>query len=274
MIDVEDKQNPNYSHQFKKRLHKEGSLVFGSGTARVAKPRRIANKCDHCMNYGDQACVSACPTGSLIEISPFDLFRERSPAFLALAKNGYDRDLKIDNAEILPTEPFTKGVGVRDAGMAKIKRGRLGPVIMWGVALAAWFLALAEILLRFFKPTSSLTYVILRSEGLEPAMAELRANDYRAGNDLAINMGWLGTALLIIAAVYPFFRRISWFRRISSNTMWFDFHMMAGTMGPLFILLHSALKLDTFPAIPFWCMWFAVISGIVGVISTPRSRIF
>jgi hypothetical protein len=216
------------------------------------------------MNYGDQACVSACPTGSLNEISPFDLFRERSPAAIALAKNGYDRDLKIDHAEILPTEPFTKGVGVRDAGMAKIKRGRIGPVIMWGVAVAAWILALAEILLRLYKPASSLTYIILRSGGSEPAIAVLKANSYRAGEDLAINMGWLGTFLLSIAVIYPFMRRIRWFRRISSNTMWFDFHMMAGTMGPAFILLHSALKLDTFPAIPFWCMWFAVISGIVG----------
>ncbi len=264
MIDVEDPQNPNFKKSFKKRLDKEGALVFGSGTARLARARRIANKCDHCMNYGDQACVSACPTGSLIEISPFDLFRERAPASLALAKAGYDRDLKIDNAEILPTEPFTKGVGVRDAGMAKIKRGRIGPVIMWGMALATWLLALAEILLRLYKPTSSLTFVILRSNGNEPVIAALKANEYRAGQDLAINMGWLGTFLLVIAAVYPFMRRIAWFRRVSSNTMWFDFHMMAGTMGPAFILLHSALKLDTIWAVPFWCMWFAVISGVVG----------
>jgi Fe-S-cluster-containing hydrogenase component 2 len=263
MIDVEDPENPNFHNKFKKRLEKEGSLAFGSGTGRVARARRIANKCDHCMNYGEQACVSACPTGSLIEISAFDLFRERSPGSVALAQAGFERDVKLDHSEILPTDPFTRGIGVRDAGMAKVRRGRIGPVMMWGLALAAWLLALAEILLRQFKPQSSLQYVILRSEGLEPVMANIKVN-YRAGADLAINLGVVGMSLLLISLVYPFLRRIKSFRRIASNTMWFDFHMMAGTMGPMFIGLHAWFKLDNVWAVPFWCMWFAVLSGVAG----------
>lgn len=263
MLDVEDPKNPNHHPKFKKRLEKEGSLKFGSGSGRVARARRIANKCDHCMNFGDQACVSACPTGSLIEVSPLDLFRERTPAAVAMARSGFDHDMRLDHSEILPTAPFTQGVGVRDAGMAKVRRGRIGPVIMWGVALAAWFLALAEILLRMYKPSSALQYVILRAEGLEAEVAIQRVG-FRAGADLAINMGWVGTVLLFIAAIYPFMRRIPSFRRIASNTMWFDFHMMAGTMGPFFILLHSAIKLDNIWAAPFWAMWFVVLSGVVG----------
>ncbi|HEY5935256.1 MAG TPA: hypothetical protein VIU61_11490, partial [Kofleriaceae bacterium] len=66
------------------------------------------------------------------------------------------------------------------------------------------------------------------------------------------------------------FRRINLFRWIASNTMWFDFHLMAGTVGPMFVGLHSALKLgdihlgNAHTAAAFWCMVITVISGFLG----------
>jgi hypothetical protein len=60
------------------------------------------------------------------------------------------------------------------------------------------------------------------------------------------------------------FRRFSWFRKISSNTMWFDFHMMSGTIGPVFIVLHAAFKLDNWVASAFWAMVIVVLSGVIG----------
>jgi ferredoxin len=39
------------------------------------KAKRIANKCDHCFGYDDMACISACPTGAIIQIDPRALFR-------------------------------------------------------------------------------------------------------------------------------------------------------------------------------------------------------
>jgi Fe-S-cluster-containing hydrogenase component 2 len=263
MVDVEDPQNPNFRLAFKQRLEGAGALAFGAGKPRVARPRRIANKCDHCMSYGDQACVSACPTGSLIEINAYELFRERTPAAAQLARTGFDQDLKSDHSEILPTEPFTQGVGVRDAGMAKVRRGRVAPVVFWGLALAAWFLALAEIMLRIYRPESSLQYVMLRADGLEPVIAKLKVG-YRAGTDLAVNCGYVGTGLMLLAILYTPLRRLKAFRRIASNTMWFDFHMMAGTMGPMFIVLHSALKLDNWVSAAFWSMIIVVTSGVIG----------
>jgi Fe-S-cluster-containing hydrogenase component 2 len=263
MVDVEDPSNPNFRESFRMRLEADGSLKFGPGKARIARARRIANKCDHCSGYGEQACVSACPTGSLIEINAYELFRERSPVAAALAKAGYGQDMSLSHAEILPPEPFTKGVGVRDAGMAKVRRGRLAPVLFWGIALAAWFLALAEILLRIYKPTSSLQYVMLRNQGLEPVIAQLKVG-FRAGTDLAVNCGYVGAGLMLISILYAPLRRLRFFRRIASNTMWFDFHMMAGTMGPMFIILHSALKLDNWVSAAFWSMVIVVVSGVVG----------
>jgi hypothetical protein len=167
------------------------------------------------------------------------------------------------NLEILPIEPFTEGIGVRDAGMAKTNRGRLAPVLMWGLSLTAWFLAVAEIGLRMYKPTSSLQYVLLRGQGLEPVIAEMKVG-FRAGNDLAIYCGYVGTALMLLAILYVPLRRIKSFRVFASNTMWFDFHLMSGTMGPAFIVLHSAFKLDNWVSAAFWSMIIVFVSGVIG----------
>jgi Fe-S-cluster-containing hydrogenase component 2 len=103
MVEIEP-DAPTFKLGFKQRLEKKDSLKFGAGTGRVARARRIANKCDHCIAYGDQACVSACPTGSLIEIDAYDLFRERSPAMALLGRTGFDTDLtKKDRKEVLPS---------------------------------------------------------------------------------------------------------------------------------------------------------------------------
>src|SRR5258705_2879950 len=69
---------------------------------------------------------------------------------------------------------------------------------------------------------------------------------------------------MIIAAIYPIFRRIKVFRWLASNTMWFDFHLMAGTVGPMFIALHSVLSLDSWVAAAFWSMVITVASGFLG----------
>ena len=268
MVDVEDPQNPTFRDDFRIRLEVGGSLGYGSGKPRLARARRIANKCDHCGSYRDQACVSACPTGSLIEISAHALFNERSPQAALIAASGYDQEAAIDHGDVLPTDPFTKGVGVRNSGLAKVRRARWAPIIMWGVALAAWLLVFVEIVLRLYAKASSLQFALLsREERFAdlPIEAVLQHVDYHTGEDLAIICGFIGAGLLAIAAVYPFFRRIRAFRFIASNTMWFDFHMMAGTVGPMFILLHSAMKFQNpLSSSAFWAMTIVVGSGVIG----------
>ena len=77
--------------------------------------------------------------------------------------------------------------------------------------------------------------------------------------------GLVGTGLMVIAAIYPVFRRIKLFRWFASNTMWFDFHMMAGTVGPMFIILHSWWKLDNWVSAPRSGRWsIVVVSGVLG----------
>lgn len=266
MVDVEDSQSPTFKKDFKIRLDKSGKLAFGPGKPRVARARRIANKCDHCHAYHDQACVAACPTGALIEVSARDLFRERSPAHIKSAKVGYADKPGRNRRELLPVQPFTEGLGVAGAGKAKVRRGRYGPLILWAIGLGVWALVLAEILLRLYVPEASVKYAFLRQSGLDPAVARLNVIDegFNPGTQLAVWCGYIGSGLMLLSILYSPIRRIRGFRRIASNTMWFDFHMMAGIVGPMFIILHTALKLDNWVASAFWSMVIVVISGVVG----------
>src|SRR5687767_11588717 len=138
MVEVDDARSPTYRPGFKARLEKRHALAFGPGTPRVAKARRIASKCDHCATYSDQACVSACPTGSLIEVDTYALFRERSPILAMAARTGFDQEVESERREVLPIHPFTDPAPVRSGGKAKVKRGRFAPLLFWLVGLAAF----------------------------------------------------------------------------------------------------------------------------------------
>ncbi len=274
MVEVEP-DAPTFKKKFKARLDKRDSLKFGPGTPRVARARRIANKCDHCVAYGDQACVSACPTGSLIEINAYDLFRERSSKMAELARTGFDHDLhKRDRKEVLPVMPFTEGLAVRSGGVAKVKRGRYAPLLFWIIGIFAFLVALAEILLRTYAKDLSYLYTQISHSAEFANMADdstidkhrliLDAVKYTSSDQLGTWCGLIGTGLMVIAAIYPIFRRIKLFRWMASNTMWFDFHLMAGTVGPMFIALHSSLKLDSWISLAFWSMVITVLSGFLG----------
>ncbi len=252
MINVAEPEMESFRPQFKARLDKTGKLAFGPGKGRKAQARRIASKCDHCAGYGDQACVSACPTGSLIEISPATLFRER-PA----APTG-----KRAQPDALPAEPFVDGIAVRDSGAARVRTRKLS-VVIWLVGLGAFAGVFAEVMLRWFRPTWSVSYHLMRRQGIEAALAEMNVS-YLAGTQLALTCGYLGTALMALSMAYLLQRRFGWFHKTATNQFWLDVHLMTGSVGPMFIVLHSALRLTTWVSIPFWSMVAVVVSGVLG----------
>lgn len=248
MINIAEPDQPSFKPRLKDRLDKAGKLGFGPGKGRKAPARRIANKCDHCAGFEEQACVSACPTGSLIEISPATLFRERpAPATRSLT--------------VLPASPFIDGINVRDAGQARVRTRRLS-MLLWVIGLGAVLACTLEVLLRWFLPTASLSYHVLVAQGLEPGIAELNVS-YLAGSTLALACGYTGTALMALSMAYAMRRRLRMFQRLA-NQFWLDVHLMTGIVGPMFIVLHSALRLTTWVSIPFWSMTAVVVSGVLG----------
>ncbi len=253
MVNVAEPDMPSFNPAFKARLEKGHKLAFGPGKGRKALARRIANKCDHCAGFADQACVSACPTGSLVELAVGPLFRERP----APEPAGKRRRLRV-----LPASPFTEGLAIRDSGEARVRTRRLS-LLLWVLGLGSFGVVLAEVLLRWFQPTWSASYRILLADGLDPAVAEMNVS-YLAGTKLALTCGYVGTALMTLSMAYPLQRRFGWFSRTATNQFWLDVHLMTGIVGPLYIVLHSALRLTTWVSIPFWSMVAVVISGVIG----------
>ena len=253
MVNVAEPEMPSFNPVFKARLEKSNKLAFGAGKGRKAPARRIANKCDHCEGYADQACVSACPTGSLIEISPATLFRARAEPI---------QRRKHKRLDMLPTSPFTEGLNVRDSGAARVKTRKLG-WLLWLLGLGSFFAILGEVVLRWLAPTMSVSYRLLLLDGLDPRVAKMNVS-FLAGTKLALTCGYVGTALMVLSMAYLLQRRFGWFYKTATNQFWLDVHIMTGLVGPLFIVLHSAMRLTTWVSIPFWSMVAVVISGLVG----------
>jgi len=252
MVNVAEPELASFSPAFKARLERGGKLGFGPGKGRKAPARRIANKCDHCAGYAEQACVSACPTGALIEIAPATLFRERGVATGARRKR----------LDMLPVAPFVDGINVTDSGDARVRIRRVSR-LLWLLGLGTFLAVLAEVVLRWKWPALSVSYHLLRRDGLPPELAEMNVS-FLAGSKLALTCGYLGTALMVLSMAYPLQRRTRWFRRTATNQFWLDVHLMTGIVGPLYIVLHSALHLTTWVSVPFWSMTAVVVSGAIG----------
>ena len=252
MVNVAEPDLPSYSAKFKARLEKSNKLGFGPGKGRKAVARRIANKCDHCAGYADQACVTACPTGSLVEVSPAQLFRERPEP--EPAKNR-------KRLRVLPQQPFLEGLAIRDSGEARVKVRKLSR-LLWVLGIGAFLVVLAEVALRWLAPTLSVSFQLLLLDGLPPEIAKMNVS-YLAGTKLALTCGYVGTALMVLSMAYPLQRRFGWFTKTATNQFWLDVHLMTGIVGPLFIVLHSAMRLTTWVSIPFWSMVTIIISNIL-----------
>jgi len=246
------------------RLGKEGKLGFGEGTARKARLRRIASKCDHCVAYDDQACISACPTGALLELAPADVVPALPDQLRASARAGFDESVLFDVRRLNDPAAFVLGPEVPELGRARAPRARLLMGLWWTIGIVAVMVAAAEILVRSQWPSLSLAFAwdtLLEGVDGDVALAHVT---YRAGCPLAVNLGYAGTALLVSSLAYVLRKRLRWLRRAGTIQGWFDWHVVASVIGSALIALHTAARLDNWVSLPFWAMIFAVLSGLVG----------
>jgi Fe-S-cluster-containing hydrogenase component 2 len=245
------------------RLSKEGKLAFGEGTPRKAKLKRMASKCDHCIDYGDQACISACPTGALFEVAPGDVFHARPEALRDAARAGYDQSVVLDLQAMHDPAVFARGIDAK-VDRARAIKPRIWTTWMWVVGLGAWLLTVGEIVLRKVSPALSIDYLYQTLvEGIDAEIALSRV-DFRPGCELAVRLGYIGTVIMFSGMLYPARRRIPALRNLGSQRAWFEMHVLTGVIGPLFILLHTVVKLDNWVSMAFWSMVATVVSGLVG----------
>jgi hypothetical protein len=124
--------------------------------------------------------------------------------------------------------------------------------------------------LRKLWPAGSLAYLMeTRLDGVDPEVALLHV-DYKAGCVLAVNLGYVGTSLLITSMAYVLRKRLPFLGGAGALQAWFDWHVVASVIGSSLIALHTAARLDNWVAVPFWAMIGAVASGLLGRYLTTR----
>ena len=95
--------------------------------------------------------------------------------------------------------PFTEGLDIHSGGLAKVKRGRYAPLVMWLLGLLVFLVALGEILLRDERRTMSFKYSQIKDHaefaGLtDGAVREAVVGTTPARSASACTAGWSAPA--------------------------------------------------------------------------------
>lgn len=215
--------------------------------AKKKKPKRIANKCDHCLGYADMACISACPTGAIVQIDPRALFR-RDGGLIERAEKYFD------------PKPFERGYADVVGGQGVTFLRFLFVVVGLGVAGSVW-----EFAARKLAPSWSLwKQLVAVVEG--PVVASKLVLTYAAVSGLGRWMGYLGAGMMVVAALYTLRLHIPGLRRVGSARTWFDFHVVFGISGPILSLLHTNLNIFSLYWVTalWWAVFLVVMTGLVG----------
>jgi hypothetical protein len=113
---------------------------------------------------------------------------------------------------------------------------------------------------------------------LTPLGQRARHPDYwtlKPGGTLGLRFGVAGLALMTLMHGYSARKRMKLLRRAGALRSWLDVHILMGILGPLFVVLHSSLKVGGLVAISFWSMTAVALSGVFGrylYLQIPRTR--
>jgi len=113
---------------------------------------------------------------------------------------------------------------------------------------------------------------------LTPLVERPRQEAYWAlkpGGPVGRAYGIVGASLMVVMQLYSVRKRARPFRDWGPLRYWLDFHIFCGVLGPLFVLLHSSLKVHGLVALSFWSMVIVASSGVLGrflYLQIPRRR--
>jgi len=97
------------------------------------------------------------------------------------------------------------------------------------------------------------------------AVIVARLRLYTADSNLGYWLGIAGGAAMLMLFFYPLRKRWRAMREVGSTRFWFALHMTLGILGPLLIILHSALAFGSLNAtVAFASMALVAASGIAG----------
>jgi hypothetical protein len=89
----------------------------------------------------------------------------------------------------------------------------------------------------------------------------------RPSGPIGIGFGVLSPVLFTAIYLYPLPKRWAWLGKIGTTRHWLDFHIVMGLVA-----LRSAFRFGGRAGMAYWIMLAVVASGLMGAISTHRSR--
>jgi hypothetical protein len=98
---------------------------------------------------------------------------------------------------------------------------------------------------------------------------------FKPGGSLGLRFGMAGLAMMTLMHAYSARKRLRPLRKLGALRKWLDLHILLGILGPLFVVLHSSLKVGGLVAISFWSMVAVALSGVFGrylYLQIPRTR--
>jgi Fe-S-cluster-containing hydrogenase component 2 len=201
----------------------------------------VGRKCDNCAGYPDRACVRACPTGSLIELAPQELFLEQS----------HEHGERGNFSGVA----FVEGVAEHRARHKKHRTAGALFAVLVVLALAAIGL---EVFLRRALPEHSV-------EGMVRAfLGNTKPVWYGSGRGFGHWLGYIGTGFMLSTLFYPLRTRLGFLKSWGAQSTWLNFHLWVGFIGATLVTYHAAFKLDRWVALSCYAMWIVVLSGAIG----------
>jgi Fe-S-cluster-containing hydrogenase component 2 len=201
----------------------------------------VASKCDNCAGYPDRACLRACPTGTLIELSPSELFFARGAA--------------ANQQGNFSAVAFVEGVAEH---RARAKHHRKAYWIFSAVLLFALAAVGIESFLRRVLPEHSVVGMVRAWVGSHDPVW------YKSGRGFGHWLGYLGTGFMLSTLFYPLRTRLGVLKSWGVQSTWLTFHLWVGFIGATLVTYHAAFKLDRWVALACYAMWAVVLSGAVG----------
>ncbi|MBI2375861.1 MAG: 4Fe-4S dicluster domain-containing protein [Deltaproteobacteria bacterium] len=211
------------------------------------KPKRVANKCDHCLGYDDMACITACPTGAIIQIDPREIFRRDEGRGDLVSKYFDPKPFEVGYSQVAAAQGVT------------FMRSIFALATIGVVACTVEFIARRSAPeLSIFRPIAGLLFGPEGSASISPR--------FSAGVGMGRWMGYLGGAMMLISALYTLRLHVPGLRRIGGSRTWFDFHVVFGLAGPALGLLHTNLHVFSWYWVVYlwWAVVVVVLSGVVG----------
>jgi hypothetical protein len=198
----------------------------------------VAIKCDNCAGYPDRACERACPTNSLVEIAPKNLFfaRGEERSFSGVA--------------------FVEGVAEH---RARTSQGNRSAWTVFAVALVLALVALGlESFLRRVLPEHSAAGMVRAWLGITDPIW------FKSGRGYGHWLGYVGTGFMLATLFYPLRTRLGLLKSWGVQSTWLTFHLWVGFIGATLVTYHAAFKLDRWVALACYAMWTVVLSGAIG----------